>query len=170
MKPCSSDFSHLAKLDFMTPKYYNSPELVPTSSEISDDELDDLPPVLELQVPLPRSDTETELSEESCSDETCEFEQAQKETSEEGYYDAQLEQAKTDPLPPGTFEVERILKRRVRKGQEQYLIKWKGFSDAHNEWVDQDDVENAPELVQQFHQEFPKAPSRARPRPRRTRH
>jgi Chromo (CHRromatin Organisation MOdifier) domain len=39
----------------------------------------------------------------------------------------------------------------------QYLIRWKGYSHAHDSWASVDDV-HAPDLVQTFHQNNPQAP------------
>ena len=38
------------------------------------------------------------------------------------------------------YEVERILDHKGRPGNYQYLIKWKGYSDADNSWEPQDNV------------------------------
>eukprot|EP01112_Ceratiomyxa_fruticulosa_P011248 TRINITY_DN3039_c0_g2_i8.p1 TRINITY_DN3039_c0_g2~~TRINITY_DN3039_c0_g2_i8.p1 ORF type:complete len:860 (-),score=258.92 TRINITY_DN3039_c0_g2_i8:366-2945(-) len=34
------------------------------------------------------------------------------------------------------FEVEKVIKTRVRNGKTEYYVKWVGFDDSHNEWVD----------------------------------
>jgi hypothetical protein len=51
------------------------------------------------------------------------------------------------------FEVERILKsRRHGRGRKiQFLIKWKGYSMAHDSWEDANDV-HAPVLIEEFYQ------------------
>jgi len=52
------------------------------------------------------------------------------------------------------WEVEQILKERTfgRWKKKQYLICWKGYSPAHDSWVNADDV-NAPELLAEFKQQ-----------------
>ena len=41
---------------------------------------------------------------------------------------------------PQYYTVEKILGTRTRNGQKQYHIKWKGYSRQHNQWVDDQDV------------------------------
>src|SRR6266702_1303210 len=49
------------------------------------------------------------------------------------------------------YEVEKVLDvRRFGRGRKrQYLIKWKGYPDSDNEWVDHKDV-HAPEAIREF--------------------
>ena len=51
------------------------------------------------------------------------------------------------------YDVEEILDTRLFGWwkKHQYLIKWKGYADAHNSWELEENV-NAPELVKEFHQ------------------
>ena len=51
------------------------------------------------------------------------------------------------------YEVEQILDTRLfgRWKKCQYLIKWKGYAEAHNSWEPEENV-NALELVKEFHQ------------------
>ena len=54
------------------------------------------------------------------------------------------------------YEVESILGQRTygRWKKKQYLVKWKGYSDAHNSWELAENV-NTPELVQEYHARRP---------------
>ena len=54
------------------------------------------------------------------------------------------------------WEVESILKVRKRRNQLQYLVRWKGFSEAHDSWEPTKDV-HAEELVQEFYKRYPNA-------------
>src|SRR5487761_1155848 len=48
------------------------------------------------------------------------------------------------------WEVEDILDSRVRRRKTQYLVKWKGYSDAHNSWEPKEHL-HAPELLSTYH-------------------
>jgi hypothetical protein len=50
------------------------------------------------------------------------------------------------------WEVEQVLQSRRfgRQKKKQYLVRWKGYSPAHDSWVDEGDI-HAPELIQEFH-------------------
>ena len=54
------------------------------------------------------------------------------------------------------WEVEQILGARRRHNQLQYLIRWKGFSDAHDSWEPAIHI-NANQLIRDFHREHPSA-------------
>jgi len=54
------------------------------------------------------------------------------------------------------WEVEEVLDSRRYRRKLQYLIKWKGYSDAHNSWEPEEDV-NAPVLLTAFYGQNPGA-------------
>ena len=51
------------------------------------------------------------------------------------------------------YEVEQVLDERIygRWKKKQYLVKWKGYPDLDNQWLDAKDMENAQELIAEFH-------------------
>ena len=51
------------------------------------------------------------------------------------------------------YEVERVLDERNHGHwkKKQYLVKWKGYPDSDNQWLDAKDMENAQELIAEFH-------------------
>lgn len=38
--------------------------------------------------------------------------------------------------------IERIIRKRERKHKQEFLVKWQGFPDAFNSWVDANDVKD----------------------------
>ena len=49
-----------------------------------------------------------------------------------------------------SWEVEAILKHRMCKGQRQYLLKWKGYSEEFNSWASAADCEGMPDLRAEY--------------------
>jgi hypothetical protein len=56
------------------------------------------------------------------------------------------------------YEVEKVLDSRFYWRQLQYLVKWKGYDSGHNLWEPAGNLDNAKDLVQEFHQRNPAAP------------
>ena len=54
------------------------------------------------------------------------------------------------------WELERILQVRRRRNQLQYLVRWKGFSEAHDSWEPLTHIK-ADELLTEFYRQHPKA-------------
>ncbi len=48
------------------------------------------------------------------------------------------------------FEVDRLLDRRVVRGQEQYLVRWKGYGAHEDTWEPTCNLRNAQELLREF--------------------
>src|SRR4051812_20862459 len=48
------------------------------------------------------------------------------------------------------YEVEKIIDIRRRHGRNQYLIKWKGYSEYESTWEDEEDCQNARKLIEKF--------------------
>jgi hypothetical protein len=53
-----------------------------------------------------------------------------------GFYEFEL-----TPVITNTFRIEKVIKNRKYKGKKQLFVKWKGFGDEHNSWIDADNVE-----------------------------
>jgi len=53
-----------------------------------------------------------------------------------GFYEFELTPVKTN-----VFRIEKVLKKRNVRGKRQLFVKWKGFGNEHNSWIDETNVE-----------------------------
>jgi hypothetical protein len=53
-----------------------------------------------------------------------------------GFYEFEL-----TPVETKVFRIEKVLKKRVLKGKRQIYVKWKGFGNEHNSWIDETNIE-----------------------------
>lgn len=53
-----------------------------------------------------------------------------------GFYEFEL-----IPVVTNTYRIEKVLKKRKVRGKLQLFVKWKGFGDEHNSWIDGENVE-----------------------------
>jgi len=51
------------------------------------------------------------------------------------------------------FEVEKILNKRMVRGKEKFLVRWKGYMAGEDTWENRENLENAKELVEEFKRE-----------------
>jgi len=71
-------------------------------------------------------------------------------------YKPQVEgQKKTPPKPviiegEEEFEIEKILNKRMIRGKEKFLVRWKGYTVEEDTWENRENLENAKELVKEF--------------------
>ncbi len=66
-----------------------------------------------------------------------------------------LVEMKEDTSTKRSYEIERVLKKRIRKYEKitmkQYLIKWKDWKSKHNTWESKKNCENVKHLIAKFH-------------------
>ena len=55
------------------------------------------------------------------------------------------------------WEVEKILDLRQRHGKNEYLIRWKGYTQGDNTWEPEDNLQNAGEKLQEYLQSIPQS-------------
>ncbi|XP_013873831.1 chromobox protein homolog 5 [Austrofundulus limnaeus] len=58
------------------------------------------------------------------------------------------------------YVVEKVLDRRVVKGRVEFYLKWKGYSDKHNTWEPEKNLD-CPELISEFMKTYKKGSSAA---------
>ncbi len=49
--------------------------------------------------------------------------------------------------------MERILSRRLVRGREQFLVRWKGYSEFDDTWEPRANLRNAPDKLREFLQQ-----------------
>jgi len=52
------------------------------------------------------------------------------------------------------FKVEKILNKRMVRGKEKFLVRWKGYTAGEDIWENRKNLENAKELVEEFEREY----------------
>jgi hypothetical protein len=53
------------------------------------------------------------------------------------------------------FEVEKLLDRRVVRGKEQFLVRWRGYGPFDDTWEPRENLSNAPEALKAFERRSP---------------
>jgi len=52
------------------------------------------------------------------------------------------------------FKVEKILNKRIVRGREKFLVRWKEYTAEEDTWESRENLENAKELVEEFEREY----------------
>ena len=56
------------------------------------------------------------------------------------------------------YEVEKVLDSRRKRGKLEYLVHWHGYDINDQTWEPTENLANAPQKVQEFHQRYPYKP------------
>jgi len=48
------------------------------------------------------------------------------------------------------FKIEKILNKRMVRGKEKFLVRWKGYMAGEDTWKNRENLENTKELVEEF--------------------
>ena len=83
--------------------------------------------------------------------------------------------ARAEPPPPLPIEVDgeerwqvsEVLDSRIHRNKLQYLVRWEGFSDKDDQWLDAREIAHITNLLDAFHKAYPHKPSADKPKPRR---
>ena len=60
------------------------------------------------------------------------------------------------------YEVEEVIDSRLKRGKLEYLVKWSGYTDDHNTWEPESNLDNSKETINDFHKSNPSAPRKLR--------
>ena len=55
------------------------------------------------------------------------------------------------------YEVEEVLDSQLKRGKLEYLVKWSGYTDDHNTWEPESNLNNSNEAINNFHKSNPSA-------------
>nr|QHW08429.1 chromo domain-containing protein LHP [Eriobotrya japonica] len=82
----------------------------------------------------------------------------------DGEAGADDESRERNKLDDGFYEIEAIRRKRVRKGQLQYLIKWRGWPETANTWEPLDNLQSIADVVEAFEESLRTGKHRKRKR------
>ncbi|PON87468.1 histone H3-K9 methyltransferase [Trema orientale] len=78
--------------------------------------------------------------------------------------------AQRPKLDEGFYEIEAIRRKRVRKGQLQYLIKWRGWPETANTWEPLENLQSCSDVIEAFEESLQSGKTRKRKRKHGTPH
>lgn len=108
----------------------------------------------EREAPAPEEEVYADNVEEE------EHEDDEEEEYEEEMENEEGEEEEEEPKPQlaeGFYELEDIRKKRVKKGQVQYLVKWRGWPESANTWEPYENLEYVADVVDAFEQRMQSA-------------
>ncbi|KAK1393704.1 hypothetical protein POM88_012760 [Heracleum sosnowskyi] len=113
--------------------------------------------------------TEPEINE--FRTETDENEEIENESGDLNSQDGEEDDEEVELSPKlaeGFFEIETVRRKRVRKGQVQYLIKWRGWPETANTWEPYENLVSCFDVIEAFEEGLRSGKHRSRKRKRRS--
>ncbi|KAL1547468.1 La ribonucleoprotein [Salvia divinorum] len=103
-----------------------------------------------------------EDAEDAVEEDEGDEEDSEAEREYEQDENAQIEEAEgvRPKLADGYYEMEAVRRKRVRKGQLQYLIKWRGWSEAANTWEPVENLLQCSDIIDAFEESLKSGKSR----------
>ncbi|XP_047341400.1 chromo domain protein LHP1-like [Impatiens glandulifera] len=71
----------------------------------------------------------------------------------ENHEDCEIEEGERPKLAEGFFEIESVRKKRIRKGEAQYLIKWRGWPETANTWEPLENLLACSDIIDAFEED-----------------
>ncbi|KAL1540012.1 La ribonucleoprotein [Salvia divinorum] len=105
-----------------------------------------------------RDDAEEPVEEDDADEEDSEAEREYEQDESVQIEEAGGERTK---LADGFYELEAVRRKRVRKGQLQYLIKWRGWSEAANTWEPVENLSQCSDVIDAFEESLHTGKSRS---------
>ena len=101
--------------------------------------------------PYQEAQQDEEAEEEEEEEEEEEVDEGDGDGEGEGEGEQQSERPKLDD---GFYEIEAIRRRRVRKGQLQYLVKWRGWPENANTWEPLENLQACSDVIDAFEDRY----------------
>lgn len=105
-----------------------------------------------------REDAEEAVEEDEGDEEDSE---ADKEYEQDDSVQIEKAEGERTKLADGYYEIESVRRKRVRKGQVQYLIKWRGWSEAANTWEPVENLVQCSDFIDAFEESLKTGKSRS---------
>ncbi|KAL8542443.1 hypothetical protein ACS0TY_003346 [Phlomoides rotata] len=108
--------------------------------------------------------TEDSFEEEGAEELDSEAEREYLQAEDSQFEEAVVVEDGRTKLADGYYEIEAVRRKRVRKGQLQYLIKWRGWSEGANTWEPVENLIQCSDIIDAFEESLKSGKTRKRKR------